>query len=366
MKCVKCKKTIPEESLFCMYCGKKQHESTQNTKSRGNGTGSVFKIKSGKWRAAYTIGSNNDGKLIRKTKSTFKTKREALDFLDEIKSPFKKPAFFSVFDAYNCITPKLEKLSDKRQLCYKSAYKHLKSIEHRNISELSLSELQSVIDSIPGGFYSKRYVKDLLSKIYNYAFIDGKIDRNISPYIELPPNIKTKEVATFTKQEVELLWKSWENGETFAGYILILIYCAIRTGELRSIQSKNVDFINHVMYGGIKTNKGKYAPIFMIDRIEPVIKYFVDKNPESALFPGYDVEFYRKWRDFKLRIGFRDELTPYSGRHSCATILANSGIPEAVIMAIMRHEKYDTTLSYTHIDIKGTLAMLQSAIDKEL
>jgi integrase len=303
---------------------------------------------------------------VTRTKSGFKTKREALDYLHVLKSEKEKKAILTICEAYNYITPKLEKLSDKRQSSYRKAYTHLKSIEVRDMDSLSLSDLQAVVDKVPGGYYAKRYVKDLLSKMFAYAFADGKVERNVVPYIELPQSEPTKERAIFTKEDVDKLWDSWNGGDEFAGYTLILTYCALRTGELWSIKSKDVDFATHTMCGGIKTNKGKFAPIFMVQQIEPVIKHFVEKNPNGTLYDGYDVEFYRRWNEFKARIGFREELTPYSGRHSCATLLSGAGIPEAVILAIMRHEKYDTTLAYTHIDVKGTLSMLQTALDKKL
>jgi hypothetical protein len=45
--------------MFCLHCGKKQElgQKIKKTKSRGNGTGTVFKVKStGNWRAEYTLG----------------------------------------------------------------------------------------------------------------------------------------------------------------------------------------------------------------------------------------------------------------------------------------------------------------------
>jgi integrase len=319
-------------------------------------------MPNGKWRAEVTLGYDSETKKrVNKIKSGLKTKREALEYLTILKSNTKVEKTITINEAYKHITPKLEKLSESRQSMYKSAYKHLKSIEFRSLDSLSLADLQGVIDKIDGGFYSKRYVKDLLSKLFNYAFADGKIDRNIVPYIELPKNEPVKEKAIFTDEEVDILWDSWNAGEEFAGYILILLHCAIRTGELRSIKSKSVDYEKSVMYGGIKTKRGKFAPIFIIPKIEPVVRHFAEKYPDGVLYNGHDVKFYREWRVFKDKIGLREELDPYSGRHSCATILAKAGIPEAVILAIMRHEKYDTTLEYTHIDVKSTLSHLESA-----
>jgi len=367
MLCIRCREKIDDIAVFCQFCGKKQEtgEKKQNARTRGNGTGTVFKLPSGKWRAEVTLGFELDGDRLRRkrtTKSGFKTKKEALDYLYLLKNTGEKSKSITISEAYKGIQPKIEKLSDKRVRCYDGAYKHLGSIGHKKMSDLSISDLQNIVSGVKGGFYSKRYVKDLLSKMYKYTFADGKVDRDLSPFIELPVNEPVKEKEIFTNDEISKLWASWNSGNDFSGYILIIIYCALRTGELRSIRCKDIDFNKHIMVGGIKNNRGKYSPIYMVEEIEPVIKYFVSKSPDGVLYEGYDVKFYREWRELKTVLEFRNELDPYSGRHACATILTNAGLPEAVIMAIMRHEKYDTTLGYTHVDVSGTLSLMQTAI----
>lgn len=55
MQCVKCKKEIPEESVFCLYCGKKQSAEPRKAMKRANGMGSVYKLSGRRerpWAAA--------------------------------------------------------------------------------------------------------------------------------------------------------------------------------------------------------------------------------------------------------------------------------------------------------------------------
>jgi integrase len=353
--------------MFCRFCGKKQTAPpAKKTKTRGNGTGTAYKLPSGKWRVEYTLKYvvRKDGtkKRVCRTKSGFKTKKEALDYIPFLSGLKEAKSRMTIAEAYKAIQPKIEKLHPKRQKIYESAYKHIEHIEACNIDALSIADLQAVIDDVDGGYYSKRYVKDIFSKLYNYAFADGKIDRNLAPYIELPKNNGAKEKAIFTSDEISRLWGAWDAGEEMAGYILILIYCGLRTGELWSIRSESIDFDRRVMFGGIKTDMGKNAPIFIIPAIESVIKHFAGKNPDKTLYVGYSIDFYKKWREFKKIMGLREELSPYSGRHSCASALARAGLPEAVIMSIMRHEKYDTTLKYTHIDTENILEKMNEAM----
>lgn len=266
----------------------------------------------------------------------------------------------TIAQAYEALKPTFEKLSEKRQKTYESAYKHLKDVEMVNVDAFELSDLQSIIDDVDGGFYTKRY-KDLLNKIFTYAYIDGKVERNVVPHIVLPKNEATGEKTVFTDEEINLLWHCWNSGESFAGYLLILLYCGLRTGELWNIKCANIDFEKHVMYGGIKTVKGKNAPIFIISKIEPVVRHFAEKS-QTTLYPGNATAFYREWQAFKAEHKIRDELQPYSARHTCATLLAKAGVPEAVIMDITRHTSYDTTLKYTHIDTDSVLDNMSKAL----
>ena len=50
MICRKCKADVPD-GPYCSQCGAKQAVSRQNTKSRGNGQGSVYRLPNGKYIA---------------------------------------------------------------------------------------------------------------------------------------------------------------------------------------------------------------------------------------------------------------------------------------------------------------------------
>lgn len=360
MKCTRCKREIDIRSVFCMYCGANQladEAPKRSVKKRGNGAGSVYKLPNDKWACARTWYAGGKRKTI--CKKGFTTQKEASEYLATLDK--KRSKTITIAQAYEALKPTFEKLSEKRQKTYESAYKHLKDVEMVNVDAFELSDLQSIIDDVDGGFYTKRYIKDLLNKIFTYAYIDGKVERNVVPHIVLPKNEATGEKTVFTDEEINLLWHCWNSGESFAGYLLILLYCGLRTGELWNIKCANIDFEKHIMYGGIKTVKGKNAPIFIISKIEPAVRHFAGKS-QTTLYPGNATAFYREWQAFKMAHKLRDELQPYSARHTCATLLAKAGVPEAVIMDITRHTSYDTTLKYTHIDTDSVLDNMSKAL----
>ena len=54
MLCQKCKKELPENAVFCPYCGKKQLSQPRKTRKRPNGTGNISKL-SGSRRKPWVV-----------------------------------------------------------------------------------------------------------------------------------------------------------------------------------------------------------------------------------------------------------------------------------------------------------------------
>ena len=107
MLCRKCKKEIPDGSVFCLLCGIKQVKDRQQTKSRGNGTGSIYQLPNKKWKASvvdhYYIGKS--GKLLAKRKTkVYERKNDAINALGELKISEPKKVIMSLNDFYKVFT----------------------------------------------------------------------------------------------------------------------------------------------------------------------------------------------------------------------------------------------------------------------
>lgn len=92
MLCQKCKKEIPDGSVYCLFCGKKQ-SGTGTTKKkgkrrkRGNGTGSVYKESGSRkkpWVAVITLGYDETGKRQSEKLGYYATEKEALNALENL------------------------------------------------------------------------------------------------------------------------------------------------------------------------------------------------------------------------------------------------------------------------------------------
>lgn len=369
MKCRKCFKAIPEGSNYCNWCGAAQHPHSHR---RANGEGSVYmERKTRKWTAEYLVGYRNSEddplhyRKVVKRKRGLATKKEALDVLKKLKDEYgNTPVASNGIIAGSVQLPTLLVLwkqverdvlptvSKSRASLYRKAWDRLSDFHHRDIRDITVAEWQSVVDThTPDGmYYPARDMKVLISQLYKAAESRGIVANNLAPFIKLPEHTD-KQRKAFTLEEVNTFWKQYNDGDLFAGYILLMIYTGMMPGELFSCKLENVDLKNHRIVGaGKKTKKRKESPIIFGDEISHVLSALMKHSKEEGsdkLLPISRDVFYdtfpEKLKDYGVR-----PLTPYSCRHTTATVLADLNTPMPVIKEIMRHNQIMTTQIYIH------------------
>lgn len=335
--------------VFCPFCGRAVY-NTQKYKKRGNGQGTVFK-RGSSWTAqtsAYSyIDDNGDLKRKRKTKGGFKTKKEALAYLESLREAETKkmPTLLDLYLVWK--ENEYEKLSKDKKSAYRKARERIEPIIGRKIDSLTTADLQDVINKNSKSYYTARDMKTLLSHLYNRACADQFVPTNLTKYIVLP-KLEEQEPNPFTGTEVKTMWSAWESGDTFVGYLLVMIYSGMMPGELLSCEKSMIDFDRCEIYGcGKKTKTRKSSPIVFADIVKPVILKLCDSDGEK-LYQKREDEFYAEYHEATKRIGIRD-LPPYSCRHTTGTEVAKLNINAPNIQKIMRHAKITTSQRYIHL-----------------
>ena len=162
MKCRKCRAEIPEGSRFCCQCGANQQVS-HRTKARGNGLGSVYQRPNRTWVAVKTVGYKlgDDGKKRRVTrsKSGFKTKREALEYLPLLTGEKAKPAV--TFQGLYGMWLPTHQATKSTLDCYKAAYKYFLAVWYTKLDDISIDDLQECLDDCPKGKRTRENIKAL-------------------------------------------------------------------------------------------------------------------------------------------------------------------------------------------------------------
>ena len=354
--CIKCAATLPADALFCPYCGKRQSQAQRQTR-RGNGTGSV--CKRGKvWEAAVVLGykiENGRSVAIRRSKRGFKTKKEATDYLPVLRQEKcrKVPTLNDLWYRFRN-SRQFEGLSESRKEKYSIAWKKLGSESFVNIDQLTVADLQGMVDRHAKSYYPARDLRDCLSKLYQLALPDQFVSINLAEYIELPPQ-NSKEREAFSKEDIAKLWEDYAAGNTFSGYILLMIHTGMMPSELLGLRKDLIDWKNKMICGaGKKTKVRKETPIVLADCIIPVLADLCEHSDGDKVLHINKDRFYTKYYETLERAGCK-RLTPYSCRHSTASTLALENIPPSVLQRIMRHSRFSTTEHYIHINVDPLL-----------
>ena len=190
MKCRKCRAEIPDGSRYCLRCGVPQ-QVNQATKSRGNGTGSVFK-RGGTWTAVRVLGYTSeevevDGqkrKKLHKTtrsKGGFRTKKEALEYLPQLGIPARKkaPTWAALYDAWK----PTHRAGKSTMDCYAAAEKWFRPIWPLRFDEVDIDDLQECLDDCPKGKRTRENMKALAGLLYKYAIPRHLADLNLGQYL---------------------------------------------------------------------------------------------------------------------------------------------------------------------------------------
>lgn len=358
MFCINCLKEIPEDSVFCLYCGKKQVKK-KIQRVRGNGEGSVYKTSNGTWRVEVTLGYKSDGKRISRSKSGFKTKKEALEYISVLKHspPQKKTTLNDLWETY--LITGFKKLSASKQTHYRTAANRLEDIFFIDIKLLSIGDLQDQIDSKVSTYYPARDMKTLLSALYTMAEAQELVRTNLSSFIVLPPLEETVP-EPFNENEILAFWHGWDDGDVMCGYILLMIYSGMMPGELFRVTKNMIDFKAQTIVGaGLKTKKRKQTPIVLADVIIPVVEKLCAQSNSLMLINMSRDKFYEEYKKATERCQVRP-LRPYSCRHTTATALSLLNTSTPIIKEIMRHSKITTTQRYVHIDVEPMLKAINN------
>ena len=326
-------------------------------KRRGNGEGSVVRYKD-KWRAIIVTGWRDESHPIKHTK-VFPTAAEARHYISQYRS-HSVPAYTHSVQDYWCIYRDngLLKLSSSKQTHYKTVWNRISEVANEDMSSLTVARLQDLVKGYT--YYPARDIKSLLSHLYKLAIADGVCSSNLSSFIVLP-ELNEEETVPFSKDEVERMWLDYaEHPET--GIALLMTYTGLMPSEVAKVTADKVDWDRQLITEvGSKTDRRKSAAVPIPDRMVPVLKDLLDKGKNGSVMP-YKMDTYRKaFKGMVSRIRANTRCTPYSCRHTFATMLATE-VPAHVLAKLMRNDIRVTTKYYVHTDAQMLLDEVNNAL----
>ena len=341
MICTKCKRSVPDDSTLCCYCGKRFVREKRSAK-RANGLGSVYYDEGRKcWIAQFVTGRHytKDMKLrFTYKRKFFKSRTEALKVVQAMSDQAAERPSFTLsyyWQAYE--SGKYSTLSHDKQVAYKIAYNRLKTLQGTEMKNITINDLQAVLQGVET-YYPARDVRAVLNALFRLAAAD---DRNINPVLPsllvLPKNQETQ-VEPFTEEEQLQLWYSYESGKENAAIPLIMIYTGLMTGEMRKLTKSMINLDDKEIVGvGMKTKERKKKTVLLPDDIIPVLEDVMSKTETENLYNVSENVFYNLYYVSLKEAGITRHLTPYSCRHTTATVLAvHENVAPQTLQRVMR------------------------------
>lgn len=394
MNCLKCNKPIPDDALYCQYCGKKQ-SSTAAPKplKRANGTGSVYKLsgrRSKPWiaRVAHRIQAEAGSETSQisaqtsamkySTIGTYATKTEALEALDHYKTrglpELANVSVGAVRELWKANHYK--NISKSAEDSYNNAWdNYMQALSSMKMSEVKTAHLQTIIDdalALGRGRAVCEKIKQLAGQLCKFAMANDIIDKNYAEMIVLPKSVKPDK-DRFTDDEIDTIKKASDTDET-AAVVLVLIRTGMRISELFAVKKENVYLEKRYIIGGLKTEAGINRMIPIHREISGIIARWMteqpaaDKRSDKTLLLGciegiqHNAHNFRErnYDELLKRLGIRP-LPPHCCRHTFASVSAKNGMPPEALKAILGHEKYETTSDvYIHTDLEQLITAIDN------
>lgn len=371
MICRKCSSDLVPGALFCHACGYDQRTRERTPRSKGNGTGSIYKRADRPgWCVAVTVSCKAapgpDGTSMirqkRHTKSGFRTKKEANEYLSQLiatgeaRRQKKVPTVSEIYEQYKEAPGK--KPGASTLTAYKTAFNRRinPSIGDLPIDVVTLKHLENCISGL--NYDPAKDVKDLMSKLFQRAIADGFVQVNPCTLLALPEQNST-EIPAWLPEEIERLWIAWDWGDRIAACCLLMIHTGMMPGELFQLKKDMIDWEAQTITGcGLKTKERRENAIVFPSVISPVLHDLCDTSvSRSGYVLGMNKDkFYDYFGYMKSSLDIRPDVRPYSSRHSTATELELLGVSPSIIASVLRHKNYATTAKH-YMDISTSKAL---------
>ena len=253
-------------------------------------------------------------------------------------------------------------LSHSSRCAAAAASRKLAPLLDRTMDEISIMDLQNLVNRTAEAGYSRSAVTDLVTlirQIYRFAYPRELCSREYGKYVVMPSTVEETHHQDFTDEELRILWKHQE--DPVINMILIMCYSGFRISEfdpeneMKTVISK--DGKTGYFQGGMKTRAGKNRIVPIHSAILPLVKKILNRQGQPVFFCGKSKDRFRDdMKTVLTRIGIdtvtrRDTLinlqtdvvpenryhTPHSCRHTFSRLCESYGVNEADRRRMLGH-----------------------------
>jgi integrase len=205
-----------------------------------------------------------------------------------------------------------------------------------------------------------QYVFSTVRLVWNHAQKNRAIEGDSPTKAVTKPKVENKRIRFMDLDEASY-FLNYLQGRDRAVYQMatISLYMGLRAGEIFNLKWKNLDRENGLLWV-MDGKSGKSRAVYMPDQIKKLFKEMTPRNLEDLIFPGPKGEVLREipmpFRTAVKKLGFNEGITDrrerfsfHSLRHSCASLLIQSGVDLYTVKEILGHGSIALTERYSHL-----------------
>jgi integrase len=346
------------------------------TKTRGWGEGGVFKRWDGRWYATVSLGTDADGKRLRKQVSGA-TKVEVLQKLRTLQDEAA-----STDDTTITVSEWLDRwLASAKSRVRPSTYSlyatlvrtHIKpAIGYLLLAKLTPSTVQKFYATLESEGVSARTRHAVHSRLFTAlksAVRLGVLTRNVAEMVDAPRYL-APEVVPLSVVEVRTLLAAARSERLYALFLLA-VHTGARQGELFALHVRDLDLkAGTLSINGTMNEDGTISPpktargrrrIDLAPDVVKALEEHLKRNPtnDDLLFTSADGSALRKsnfirreWASLLKKAG----LPPtkfHTLRHTAATLMLSSSVHPKVVQETLGHSSIEMTMDVYSSVIPG-------------
>lgn len=345
-------------------------------KSRGNGQGTAYQRPGQRtWTVEVVTGwkfvdgdPTKPKRPVRKTKGGFRTKKEALDYVDKLQfADAKKRVRMTMEDIWLAWkTSYASRVGDSTMDNYYYAYKHFAPLHGVYMDLISADNLQKCMDDCPSGKRTHENMRCVANLLWKYAVDKNVIDRNVAENLFTGKGVSVQRESLTEEEEATV--KNAIGTIRYAEYVYCLCWLGYRPGEMLQLrkdqlfcaQVKTESGTIDVWYfvNGKKTDAGRDRIVVVPDEILPIILDRTYVPGTDLIFPQY--KFNRKktpmltgfkemtdayfrvevFKPMMKQLNIAEGKVPYSSRHTYANKLKNASGSDKDKASLIGHSDY--------------------------
>lgn len=380
MICKRCKKEIPDGSVYCNLCGKKQIETPRpKALKRGNGMGTIYK-KDGRRRKPWVVSKTLAGKQM--ILGWFETRTEAAKYLESLNNKNITAIYdYTVEEIYEMLIDlNKDKLTRSGLTNYRSGYIYLEPYSKYKMRDIRAAHIQSAISKAAEegkGYATWKKIQNVASLMCQLAMANDLIDKNYAQLITMPKVKEKTEKPSFSQNQLDAMWRIWNENNAIAA-TLAMCYTGLRINEFFDLKKEHVDINQRVIFApGSKTDAGKDR-IVIIPLVAKKLFEKLMKTEGEYLYPSptgkrYDAKNFRDRAFYpalqaygldKCENGTGEKITPHSCRHTYAYLCVKYKLDQKATMDLLGHSKYSTSAELYAEATKHDIEFLRAEADK--